>query len=432
MAEDGRSTRGWTRFFTRKDLVGEDVFGKFLAAVARIFEGGDEEETFRQLRAELVRAFDCDDVSLFIHDPTERAGASEGDWTLKVSAGFGEGNRVSQADARAAPELVPGAPVSHSERLAQVAALKAVALAFDEGVFYGADIERNKIVLLKNPAPEDDLGSGDLSVLAIPLFLNRKASRVTERVRVGVLALFKTPVRRELQELEASLRTLLAQAVVTPRVSLKDPVTGLFTEGFLREELARHLNMFSLTRGKLHGGFVVGTVDTLRLYKQTLESAGNVDPRDVTEKVSDVLRGVGGCLWRRCSDHALGPNEVYGCGVAGRIGNEAFGAILPLLHPNELKLWALRLQKEVILHPFAAEELLEAGDVTVSLRVIPFARGGVDELWGLAARALEAIYEQQLAARRDPQALRESINTLLVFQRGKWLTSGELDQALRI
>src|SRR5690606_10207628 len=101
-----------------------------------------------------------------------------------------------------------------SELVAQQAALKAIALAFEENSFYGCDIEQNKVVLLKDPRPEDDLGSGDLWVLAIPLNYGNKVGRVLEQTRVGVLALFKTPVRRELGELEKGMRALLSHALV--------------------------------------------------------------------------------------------------------------------------------------------------------------------------------------------------------------------------
>lgn len=423
--------KGWTRFFRRKDLEGEDFFAKFLGGLTRIFEGGEEEDVFRQIRSELIRVFDCEEISLFTYDPTEPPTADEGDWTLKVKAGFGEGNRVSQRDALAVPELEPGRPIAHTDRRAQEATLKAIALAFERGAFYGCDIERKKIVLVEDPRPEDDLGSGDLSVLAIPLFYHHRVGRITERVRVGVLALFKTPVRRELHELETHLRSLLAFAVVTPRTTLKDPVTGLFCEGLLREELGRQLGLFELTRGKVKGGVVVGMIDTLRLYKQTLETAGNVDPTAVGQRVSDVLSGVGACLWKRCREHTLGPSAVYRSGYPGRIGTEGFGAILPVLRPSELVMWAVRLSKDVIEYRFEGEELLEAGDVTVSLRVIPFVRGSADELWALARKALGTIAERQQAARRDPAKLRGAVNQLEVFHGGRWLSSADYSRELR-
>jgi GGDEF domain-containing protein len=424
MAE--RSSGRWTTFFRRKELEGEDFFVKFLAAVARIFEGSDEEETFRQVRSELVRVFDCDDISLFHYDPAVRPGAHDGDWTLQVKSGFGEGNRISQTDARSLPELEPGRPIAaRDEQFTQKAALKTIALAFEEDAFYGCDIEQGKVVLLKDPRPEDDMGSGDLSVLAIPLRYSNQVGRVVEKTRVGVLALFKTPVRRELADLEKVLRSLLSHAIVTPSCMLKDPVTGLFTEAFLGQELERQLGLFEMTKGKLRGGFVVGMVDTLKLYKQTLESAGNVDPAEVGEKISQVMRGVAGCVVKRVSDHSLDVGETYKSGVAGRIGHEGFGAVLPLLSERELLMWAIRLSKDVIDTHFEAEELLAAGDVTVSLRVIPFQRGTPDQLWSLTRKVLLEIEEGQLKARRDPEALSEVVSTIRIFKRGRWLTTRE-------
>ena len=414
---------GWTNFFFKRGIEGDDFLAKFLSGIASVFEGDDAEATGRRIRAELKRLLDCDDVSIYVHDPSLRAGAHEGEWVLKAQSGFGEGNTVCQLDGLALPELLPGQAAPFSEGLAQKAALKAIALAFEEDAFYGCDVEK-KIVLLKDPKPEDDLGSGDLSVLAIPLRFEKRIGRVTERVRVGVLALFNTPVRRELGEVEGSLRSLLACALVAPSIQLKDPVTGLYTEAHLRQELERQASMFELTQGKLRGGFVVGMVDALKVYKQTLETSAKVDPGRVSEKVSEVLQGIGAVVQRRATHHALN-SAVYKGGLAGRIGNEGFGVVLPLLQPGELCMWAVHLSKDVINAHFDGERHLGAGDVTVSLRVIPFARGKPEELWGLAQRALEDIEKEQLRARKDDEELRKSVNQIRVFHAGKWLTTRE-------
>lgn len=415
---------GWTNFFFKRGIEGDDFLSKFLDGLASVFEGDDAEATGRKIRAELKRLLDCDDVSLYVRDPSLRPGPHEGEWILKVESGFGEGNTVCQQDCLALPELALGQPAPFSDGLAQKAAMKAIALAFEEDAFYGCDIEK-KIVLLKDPKPEDDLGSGDLSVLAIPLRFEKRVGRVTERTRVGVLALFNTPVRRELGEVEGSLRSLLACALVAPSIQLKDPVTGLYTERHLKGELERQVSMFELTQGKLRGGFVVGMVDALKVYKQTLETSARIDPSQVNQKVSEVLNGIGAVVQRRATEHALNAGPVYQGGLAGRMGNEGFGVVLPLLQPGELCMWAVHLSKDVINTHFEGERHLGAGDVTVSLRVIPFARGKPEELWGLAQRALEDIEREQLRARRDDDELRKSVNQIRVFHGGKWLTTRE-------
>lgn len=425
---DEKQGSGWTRFFRKKDLAGEDFFGKVIAGLARIFEGGDEEETYRQIRAEVKQIFACDDISLFAYDPDEAPGGGEGDWVLTVKSGFGEGNRVSQADARVLPELEPGRPINHTDMVAQQAALKAIALAFEENTFYGCDIEQKKVVLLKDPRPEDDLGSGDLSVLAIPLNYGNKVGRVLEQTRVGVLALFKTPVRRELGELEKGMRALLSHALVASSCTLRDPVTRLYTEQHLREELSRYLNMFDLTGGQLGGGFVVGMVDCLRLYKQTLEATGKVDPGDVGHKVSEALRGVAQCVWRRARAHPLGPEEELRCGFPGRIGHQGFGVLLPLMKPIELSMWCTRLSQDVIQHHFEAEEFLVTGDVTVSLRAIPFGASGAKtpaELFKLAKKAIDELEAEQAKARRDPVALTGLVKTIRMWDQGQWVNPAD-------
>ena len=429
MAE--KSSGRWTSFFRRKDMEEEEFISKFLGALARIFEGADQEETFRSIRSELGRVFDCEDISLFAYDPQVRPSPNDGAWVLTARGGsFAEGKRISQTDARSAPELQPGAVVSHTDELAQQAALKTIALAFEEDTFYGCDIEKGKIALSKNPTPEDDMGSGDLSVLAIPLHYKSTAGRVSEKTRVGVLALFKTPVRREMADMERVLRSLISYALVTPDCMLRDPVTGLYTETFLREEVRRQTGLFELTKGKLRGGFILGMIDTLKLYKQTIEASGRIDPADVSEKVSEVLRGVAACVASRATNHTLGVGEEYRSGVAGRVGHEAFGVVLPLLQERELLMWAVRLSKDVIEFQFEAEELLAAGDITVSLRVVPFQRGTPAQLWKLARRSLEDIEKEQLRARRDPKQLAQVVSTIRIWKKGRWMTTTEFQNDL--
>ncbi|MBX3472687.1 MAG: GGDEF domain-containing protein, partial [Planctomycetes bacterium] len=424
---------GWSKLFKRAELTGgePDLVVRLLDAVASILQGAQEEETFREIRAQIKEVFACDDVSLFFLTD-EKPTPDEGEWVLRVRAGFGEGNRVTQADARSVPALVSGKRLVASDFLTEKAVLKAVALAFDEDCFYGCDIENKKVVLLKNPTPEDDMGSGDLSVLAIPLRHQAKVGRVVEKTRVGVLVLYKTPVRRDLAELERPLRSVLAHAVVSSRCQLRDPVTGLFTEAFLKEELGRQVNLFDLTGGKLMGGLVVGHIDTLHLYRQTLESAAKVDPAEVSQRVSDVLRGVSHCVQRRASDHALGAGADYKCGYVGRIGHDDFGVILPRLSAFELCMWGQRLAKEVVDHPFQGEEMLPQGEVTVTLRVIPFGGHGAhapEAIWKLGKDALDEVVREQNKLRNDAAQLRTVVNTLLALgPEGRWVAPSELSK----
>src|SRR4029077_8651169 len=126
-----------------------------------MFEGGSIEDTFKNAREALKRVFACQELSIFVHDPEVTPHMDEGSWVLTVKSGYGEGNRVSEADAKALEDLKPGRPIPFTTLHAEKVALKAIALAFKEDAFYGADIEK-KVVLLKDPTPADDLGSGDL------------------------------------------------------------------------------------------------------------------------------------------------------------------------------------------------------------------------------------------------------------------------------
>jgi GGDEF domain-containing protein len=341
----------------------------------------------------------------------------EGSWVLTVKSGFGEGNRVSEADAHSLEDLKPGKPIPYNELVAQKVALKAIALAFKEDAFYGADIEK-KIVLLKDPTPADDLGSGDLSVLAIPLRYTTKIGRIEEKRKVGVLALFGTPCRNEMGDLEKAVRTMLGFALTTPQIALKDPVTGILNETYFRERLDSEFGLFDLTNGKLKGGVVVGCIDALALYKQTLESEGAVNPAEVSQKVSDVYYGIGSCCWNRSTNHALDESHVYKSGVPGRIGKDGFGIILPLLKEHEMLTFSSRLSKDIVKYPFEGEQLLATGDITCSLRIIPFGSkkaANTQELMNLAMLTISEIEAGQNKARRDPDALLKSVNTIKIW-----------------
>jgi GGDEF domain-containing protein len=419
---------GWTRFFKKETMVGEDVLSRVLGGLATIFEGASIEETFKQARDALKRIFACQEISIFIHDPEVVPHMEEGSWVITVKSGFGEGNRVSEADARSLEELKPGKPVAFNETVAQKAALKAIALAFQDDAFYGCDIEK-KIVLLKDPTPADDLGSGDLSVLAIPLRFTHKVGRVEEKRKVGVLALFGTPCRNEVNDLERAVRTMLGFALTVPQVALKDPVTTLHTEEAFKGELERQFSLFDLTSGKLRGGVLLGVIDALALYKQTLESEGAVNPHEVSQKVSEVYHGIGAVCWRRCLNHALDESHSYKAGYPGRIGRDGFAVILPLLKDHEIVTFAMRLAKDIVAHPFVGEELLITKNITASLRVIPFGlkhATTATETLKLAHEAMDQIELEQRRARTEPAVLLKHVNNVKVLgEAGGWLDTQE-------
>lgn len=421
MTEQGGA---WSRFFKKSDVVGEDVLSRVLSGLTSIFEGGSVEDTFKSAREALKRVFACQELSIFVHDPAVQPHMDEGSWVLTVKSGFGEGNRVSEADAHSLEDLKPGRPIPYNELVAQKVALKAIALAFKEDAFYGADIEK-KIVLLKDPTPADDLGSGDLSVLAIPLRYTNKVGRIEEKRKVGVLALFGTPCRNEMGELERAVRTMLGFALTTPQIALRDPITGLFTEAHLRERLESEFSLFDLTNGKLKGGIVAGVIDALALYKQTLESEGTINPAEVSQKVSDVYYGVGSCCWNRATNHALDESHVYRSAIPGRLGKDGFAIVLPLLKDHEMLTFASRLSKDIVKYSFEGEQLLATGDITCSFRIIPFGYKKAQnptEILNLARSAIDGVEHEQNKARRDTEELMKNVNTIKIWsEQQTWL-----------
>lgn len=423
MAE--QQTQGaWSRLFKKADVVGEDVLSRVLSGLTTMFEGGGIEDTFKNARDSLKRIFACQELSIFVHDPEVQPHMDEGSWVLTVKSGFGEGNRVSEADAQTLEDLKPGRAIPYNEMYAQKVALKAIALAFKEDAFYGADIEK-KIVLLKDPTPADDLGSGDLSVLAIPLRYTNKVGRIEEKRKVGVLALFGTPCRNEMGDLEKAVRTMLGYALTTPQIALKDPVTGLFSEAHLRERLDSEFSLFDLTNGKLRGGMVVGVIDALAVYKQTLETESNINPAEVSQKVSDVYQGIGAVCWSRSTNHSLDESHVYRSGIPGRIGKDGFGIVLPLLKDHEMLTFASRLSKDIVKHPFEGEQLLATGDITCSLRIVPFGfkkAQNTTELLNFAKTTIEEIEREQNKARKDQDAFLKHVNTIKIWsEKAEWL-----------
>lgn len=424
--------KGWTRSFERPGKPdGRGFVARLLEGLARIHEQVQEEQAHRELRRQMRELFRCEDISLFVPDPDAPPRPGDGDWSLKVVCGWGLGNVVSQSDLGGAPGLVPGKPAPPSMELAKQGMLKAIALAYEEDRPWGLDVEEDGLVLLREPVPSDDLGSGDLSILALPIRHRRRVGRVIEECApVGVLALYRTPTTIDLAGIERPLTTLLAGALADTKHPLQDPITTLFGESFLRQELERQLNLRELLGARAVGGLVVGVIDALSLHRHALEASPAVDPAAVSRHVSRLLREVGACVRRRAAAFPLGGGREHRCGYAARIGVDGFGVLLPALGPVQLCRWASALQHEVRGRRFDIHDV-DAREVTVSLRVIPFGPAPVaDAVWATATAALGAIVDEQRRVRADPAALRGAVSTLLALDPGgRWVPPRALERA---
>jgi len=410
----------WTHFFKRAADVGGPSLNDVMDGLSRLFEGMGEEEVYQVACHEMRQILRCDRVALLLHD-AGAATASDGDWVLKVVGGEGVGAAVRHAEATALPEVRVGDRVDYSEEVAHGVMLKAIALAFERGEFFGCDVERGHVALLADPGPDDDLGSGDLSLMAIPLAYHHRVGRVVERSRVGVLALYGLPVACDLRKLEGFFRSLVGYAVTTPSCSLRDPVTGLFTASHMESELKRYLNTFTLTKQKLGGGLVVGKVDALGLLRQKLQSEGALPPAAVGQRVSEILRDVGACLERHTSDYDMG-SVGYRCGVPARMGSDTFAALLPLLNSEQLSLWCRRLAKAVsdLKIPAVGDE---RAVLTVSLRALPFGLPGTSRsssVWDVAQECLAALDRDQARAGSNRRALASATADLQLLAREGW------------
>lgn len=405
----------WTRYFRRAASSGGPRLSDVMGGLATLFEGMGEEEVYLVMCREVRRIFHCNEVSLYLHAPGAAA-RQDGEWLLRPVGRGDAGPPVTQSDLDTAHQAVPGAVVPADEALRTVLLRKAVALAFEEGEFYGCDIEDGQAVLLRDPGPEHDLGSGDLTRLAIPLVYRHQVGGWVEEARVGVVCLDQVSVGSDLRPLERFLRTLLGYAITTPACSLRDPITNLYTPLHLREQVAAYLNMRELTKGKLKGGLVVGHIDALCLRRQHLHAAGAVPPTGVEQRIAEVRRGVGACLQRLATQDAL-PGADYRCGVAARLGRDGFAVLLPLLEPQQLVQWAGRLGRAVREQRFSGPAGSE--QVLVRLRVIPFGLPGterVDGAWSQTGQCLEAMRSAPPRPRTSP----EPAPDLLCLSRNGW------------
>lgn len=410
----------WTRFFKSAAEVGGPRLNDVMEGLSRLFEGMGEEEVYRVACLELKQTLRCDRVVLLKHEPGA-ASRADGDWILKVVGGEGQGATVRQADVGGLPKLHLGGLAPYSEEAAHEAMLTAIALAFDRGEFVGCDVEGDRIALLKDPGPDDDLGSGELSLLAIPLTYNRRVGRVVERARVGVLALYGLPVACDLRKLEGFFRSLIGYAITTPSCSLRDPVTGLYTERHFEDELARYLNMFAHTKQKIGGGLVVGKVDALRLLRQKLGADSSVAPAVVEQRVSEILREVGARLLKLTTDYDLG-SAGYRCGVAARLGPDSVGALLPLLDADQLSQWSRRLAKGISDLRLPAVGT-ERSSLTVSLRILPFGLPGTsqsDAVWKIARECLETLDLDQARSASNRRELASKTADHQVLTKDGW------------
>lgn len=410
----------WTRLFQRSALTGGPTITDLMEGLARLAEGMGEEEVYRVACRELTRIFKAARATLYWNDPAAARSTADGEWVLRAVAGEERGALLRQTDL-AGLELLPGA--THDvERAAGRACLLAIAAAFEQGELYGCDVEGGRVALLKNPGPDDDLGSGALTLLAIPLIYQHRLGRALEKARVGVLVLHQVPVASDLRPLEGFLGTLVGYAMTTPSCTLRDPVTGLYSAAHLVQQLRSYLNMFELTKRKLGGGLVVGRIDALGLWQQSLEAGGTVPPALIDQRVAEVVRSVAGCVSKLSSEYSL-PNAAYQCGTAARVGRDGFAALLPLLTPEQLRQWATRLARSVHDLQLAEDPVLPGGRASISTRVFTFGLPGTttpESTWQLALECLEHMGEDQARAAGRPDLLANLVQDHQVMTATGW------------
>jgi hypothetical protein len=350
-----------------------------------------------------------------------------GGWSLEFRMGGATGDRVMDSDADLLPALTPGSFVLGSEKSREDLRLKTAALSFRDGKMLGAQIFKGRLSLHEDPGSSVDLGDGRLTILAIPLSWSSSATGIApENIKLGVLLIEGLPLREDLIALLRPFAVLLSQILVVSASSNVDPLTSLASEGRLRAELERQLNLFANSQGKMAGGVVFGLVDDLVGASKVVESELLDDEEGkgarVQHWIAEALSGIGRCVRARALHFPTDSPQLYTAGFAGRLGVNGFAVVLPLLRLDQQVRFARALQSDVTACRFRGMSLLERGGLTVSLRIAGFTDGvDADALWSLLRDELSCCHAAQARYRGQPR-LREVVGTLSIARGDEWIT----------
>lgn len=394
---------------------------KALQAAHSVAMSGDLDDIFNAVVSQSRALFQCERASLALL--SEVVAPGEGGWSLEVLAGEGKGMKINETDVDLVSSLHPGSFILSSDSAIDDVKVKTSALAYRQGTIMGCQSFKGRISLHKNPDSSRDLGNGKLTSLAIPLQFDSQATVVSERVKAGVLVLYEVPLKDELVAVIESYAALITLPLVLGRANKRDPLTNMHSEYALQGELAREVNLFEITRGKIKGGVVFGLVDNLTHYKKTIETETEVGADTAAQFVTDVIRGIGQCIAARNLHFPLDDGKVYRAGIPGRLGTNGFACLLPLLKEDEIVKFARALQADIREYNFPGENLLEEGEITISVRVMSFQdKDDKDLVWRRLRDEVSVIYRDQSQA-RGTERLSEVTSTLSIYtEKGVWLS----------
>jgi hypothetical protein len=388
--------------------------------LARVAGAGESEDVLRATLENVKDLFHCEDVSVAILD--HGVGTGEVSWSMDIVAGKNKGGKVSEVDCKLMPALKVGNFILSSDAGTEDVQIKTTATAFRDNRVLGCQAFKGRVSLHENPGPDNDLGDGRVTALAIPLYYDSHATLLAETIKMGVLTLYGVPLRSDIAGIQRQLGLLLAQTLAFSRQVYKDPLMSLRSESEIQNDVSRQANLYEFQKGKIAGGLVFGLVDSLTHYKKTIENETDVGAETASQFVNDVLRGVGQCINARSMLLPLADGRTYRSGVSGRFGSSGFVCVLPALQEDELVRFGRSLQNDVKEYQFPSEKLLEEGGITLSVRIMSFHdKYDAEMTWMQVRDEMGTMYREQSQARGTTK-LREFTATLSVFSSKKWIS----------
>jgi len=413
---------------TKQTRSGDGIRAKAYRAVVDSTSRGDFDNTLRIVTEEATKVFDCERAAVALLD--NQVGEGEGSWALIVVSGANKGSRITESDCDLMPALRPGNVIVGSDSAAQDVQMRSVASSFRDDQIIGCQTFKGRIALHKDPTPDNDIGEGKLSALAIPMRYTYRGPVVQEKIKMGVLILYNVNLHRYTLDVERSFAALIAQSLAFSNQHVIDHQSGLRGEHDIELELLRQANLFGITKGKLKGGCVFGIIDNLTHYKKTIENETEYSTDTVNQFAADVIRGSCRCIKARCLQFPLDKSQIYAAGLAGRLGVSGFVCVLPLLSEDELVRFARALQEDVKAFDFPGENLLEEANITVSVRAVPFDQSDGKTQWNVVKEELSNMNRDQSQA-RGTQRLSQFTATVCVRREGVWLEYEQWRQARR-
>jgi diguanylate cyclase (GGDEF)-like protein len=170
------------------------------------------------------------------------------------------------------------------------------------------------------------------------------------------------------------------------KISITDPLTGLFNRRFLQERLTEEIE-----RTKRHGHtlcLIVLDIDDFKNYNDTYGHLGGDEALKITAK---LIHG-----------------SVRSIDIVARYGGEEFAVMLPITDVSAARSIAERIRSSIAGHYFPDQSFQMAAKLTVSLGIASFPRDA-DNLQELVGNADKALYQAKVGGK----------NRIAVFDRSK-------------